>query len=210
MTRTPPIRRRAGSCASRRWYLRARACSILRAGTAGMHASSPRAMHAFSRSTATQRCSRRLRGIANVTTRAIDLEGEAWPLAGERFDAIVVTNYLHRPWFAALLDALADDGVLLYETFAAGNEAYGRPSNPAFLLEPRRAGGAGAWPAGGRGVRAGPRRRRRAHRRRPAAGRGRARPPLAALADLKPAAPAAEHRRAANRVKFAICLAPSC
>jgi SAM-dependent methyltransferase len=77
-----------------------------------------------------------LAGIANVMTRAIDLEGEAWPLAGERFDAVVVTNYLYRPWFAALLDTIADDGVLLYETFAAGNEAYGRPSNPAFLLRP--------------------------------------------------------------------------
>jgi SAM-dependent methyltransferase len=77
-----------------------------------------------------------LDGVANVTTRAIDLESDAWPLAGERFDAIVVTNYLHRPRLQALLDALADDGVLLYETFAAGNEAYGRPSNPAFLLRP--------------------------------------------------------------------------
>lgn len=76
-----------------------------------------------------------LRGVANVTTRAIDLEGAVWPLPGKRFDAIVVTNYLHRPQFPALLDALADDGVLLYETFAAGNEAYGRPCNPAFLLE---------------------------------------------------------------------------
>lgn len=76
-----------------------------------------------------------LRGVANVTTRALDLEGDEWPLAGERFDAIVVANYLHRPRFAALLDMLADDGVLLYETFASGNEAYGRPSNPAFLLQ---------------------------------------------------------------------------
>jgi hypothetical protein len=58
-----------------------------------------------------------------------------WPLAGERFDAIVVTNYLHRPSLHALLASLADDGVLLYETFARGNEAYGRPSNPDFLLE---------------------------------------------------------------------------
>jgi SAM-dependent methyltransferase len=77
----------------------------------------------------------RLRGVANVTLRTLDLEGDSWPLAGERFDAIVVTNYLHRPHFAALLDTLADDGVLLYETFASGNEAYGRPSNPAFLLQ---------------------------------------------------------------------------
>lgn len=77
-----------------------------------------------------------LEDAANVTTRAVDLEGEAWPLAGERFDAIIVTRYLHRPQFPALLDTLADDGVLLYETFAAGHEAHGRPSNPAFLLRP--------------------------------------------------------------------------
>lgn len=76
-----------------------------------------------------------LAGVANVTTQALDLEGETWPLAGQRFDAIVVANYLHRPRFAELIDLLADDGVFLYETFATGNEAYGRPSNPAFLLE---------------------------------------------------------------------------
>lgn len=75
-------------------------------------------------------------GIPNVTTRAIDLETSGWPLAGERFGAIVVVNYLHRPHLPALLEALESDGVLLYETFAAGNEAYGRPRNPAFLLEP--------------------------------------------------------------------------
>ena len=76
-----------------------------------------------------------LDGVANVKTRLLDLEGDAWPLAGDRFDAIVVSNYLHRPRFADMLDLLAGDGVLLYETFATGNEAYGRPSNPAFLLE---------------------------------------------------------------------------
>ena len=76
-----------------------------------------------------------LRGVTNITTRAIDLEGDVWPLTGERFDAIVVTNYLHRPGFPALLDALSNDGVLLYETFAAGNEAHGRPRNPEFLLQ---------------------------------------------------------------------------
>ena len=77
-----------------------------------------------------------LANVAGVETAALDLEGGAWPLAGARFDAIVVTNYLHRPLFPHLLAALADDGVLLYETFARGNEKYGRPSNPAFLLEP--------------------------------------------------------------------------
>jgi SAM-dependent methyltransferase len=57
-----------------------------------------------------------------------------WPFAGQSFDAIVVVNYLHRPLLPQLIGALAQDGVLLYETFAAGNEVYGRPSNPDFLL----------------------------------------------------------------------------
>ena len=48
----------------------------------------------------------------------------------------MVTNYLHRPLFPELLAALAPGGVLIYETFAAGNERYGKPSNPAFLLQP--------------------------------------------------------------------------
>lgn len=66
-----------------------------------------------------------------------DLEdGSPWPLAGECFDGVVVTNYLHRPLFPTLLDALAPGGVLIYETFMAGNERFGRPSNPAFLLRP--------------------------------------------------------------------------
>ena len=77
-----------------------------------------------------------LDGVQGVTTCVADLESAPWPFPGERFDAIVVTNYLHRPLFAALVDALADDGVLIYETFAQGNERYGRPSNPAFLLAP--------------------------------------------------------------------------
>lgn len=63
-----------------------------------------------------------------------DLEGAPWPFGHQRFDAIVVTKYLWRPLMPALLDALADNGVLLYETFALGQEAIGRPRNPAFLL----------------------------------------------------------------------------
>ena len=73
-------------------------------------------------------------GAPGIVTRLADLEGEAWPFGGERFDAIVVSHYLHRPLLPNLRAALADDGVLLYETFALGNEAYGRPANPAFLL----------------------------------------------------------------------------
>ena len=75
-----------------------------------------------------------LAGTAGIETRVVDLEAGPWPLAGEAFDAIVVTNYLHRPLFPRLRAALAADGVLLYETFAMGNEACGRPANPDFLL----------------------------------------------------------------------------
>ena len=71
-----------------------------------------------------------------VTAMAHDLEDPAlaWPFEANRFAAIVVTNYLHRPLFAQLAASLRDDGVLIYETFALGNEAFGKPSNPAFLL----------------------------------------------------------------------------
>jgi SAM-dependent methyltransferase len=66
-----------------------------------------------------------------------DLEaGHAWPFPAARFSGIVVTNYLHRPLFAELRASLAPDGVLIYETFMLGNERYGRPSNPSFLLRP--------------------------------------------------------------------------
>jgi SAM-dependent methyltransferase len=75
-----------------------------------------------------------LTGVAGIETRLADLESEPWPLGDQRFDAIVVSHYLHRPLLANLCAALAADGTLLYETFATGNEAYGRPSNPAFLL----------------------------------------------------------------------------
>ena len=72
--------------------------------------------------------------VPGIETRVADLEGGTWPLAGQSFDAIVVVNYLHRPLFPHLRGALRPDGVLLYETFAMGNEAYGRPANPDFLL----------------------------------------------------------------------------
>lgn len=77
-----------------------------------------------------------LTGIDGIRTLQADLENAPWPLAGMRFDGIVVINYLHRPLFPVLLDALSDNGVLIYETFAAGNERFGKPSNPAFLLRP--------------------------------------------------------------------------
>ena len=71
-----------------------------------------------------------------ISARAADLEGDSWPYHGRRFDAIVVTNYLFRPLFPHLLEALAANGVLIYETFMLGNERYGKPSNPEFLLRP--------------------------------------------------------------------------
>jgi hypothetical protein len=65
-----------------------------------------------------------------------DLENYAWPLAGRQFAGVLVTNYLWRALWPDLLNAVAESGVLIYETFAAGNASVGRPSNPDFLLMP--------------------------------------------------------------------------
>jgi SAM-dependent methyltransferase len=73
-------------------------------------------------------------GVADAI--AADIENGAWPFAGRTFDAVVVTNYLWRPLMPSILEAVAPGGVLLYETFAAGNEAFGKPSRPDFLLQP--------------------------------------------------------------------------
>jgi SAM-dependent methyltransferase len=78
-----------------------------------------------------------LQPIPGVRFVQADLEtGRGWPFSAKRFAGIVVTNYLHRPLFADLRASLAPDGLLIYETFMSGNERYGRPSNPAFLLQP--------------------------------------------------------------------------
>lgn len=78
-----------------------------------------------------------LRAMPGVDVRDADLEGAPWPLPAEQpFSAVIVTHYLHRPLWPHLLDALAPGGVLIYETFAQGNETVGKPSNPAFLLAP--------------------------------------------------------------------------
>jgi SAM-dependent methyltransferase len=77
-----------------------------------------------------------LADVANVTPHCADIEAGAWPFAPGTYACVVVTNYLHRPLFPRLLDALAPGGVLIYETFALGNERYGRPSNHNFLLKP--------------------------------------------------------------------------
>ena len=75
-----------------------------------------------------------LRALAEI--HVADIEGGPWPLPGARFDAVVVTNYLWRPLMPTLVDSVAPGGVLLYETFAAGQETVGRPSRPDFLLRP--------------------------------------------------------------------------
>ncbi|MCD6673123.1 MAG: SAM-dependent methyltransferase [Burkholderiaceae bacterium] len=76
-------------------------------------------------------------GLGSIALRVADLEAGPWPFeAHERFDAVVVANYLFRPRFALLAALVAPNGLLVYETFAQGNERYGRPSNPAFLLAP--------------------------------------------------------------------------
>lgn len=64
----------------------------------------------------------------------LEREGASWPFEAGRFAGIVVTNYLHRPLFPHIVESLAPGGMLIYETFAQGNERFGKPSNPAFLL----------------------------------------------------------------------------
>ena len=69
-------------------------------------------------------------------TLLADVENAAWPLEGRTFKAVVVTNYLWRELFPKILSSLAEGGVLIYETFSKGNEAFGKPSRPEFLLQP--------------------------------------------------------------------------
>jgi SAM-dependent methyltransferase len=77
-------------------------------------------------------------GGRGISTMQLDLEaqGAAWPFGPARFAAVVVTNYLHRPLIPHLAASLLPNGILIYETFARGNEAFGKPSNPDFLLAP--------------------------------------------------------------------------
>ena len=77
-----------------------------------------------------------LKNTDRVELRQLDLEAPDWPFQAEKFAGIIVSNYLYRPHLQTLITNLDEDGVLIYTTFAAGNEAYGRPSNPAFLLQP--------------------------------------------------------------------------
>jgi len=77
-------------------------------------------------------------GIA-ILQHDLEADGSSdaiWPFAPERFTGIVVTNYLYRPLFPYLFSSLAAGGILIYETFARGNEYFGKPSNPDYLLAP--------------------------------------------------------------------------
>lgn len=77
-----------------------------------------------------------LAGEAGVELMAADLEGGRWPLEGREFAGVIVTNYLWRPILSNIINAVSRDGLLIYETFASGNERFGKPSNPNFLLKP--------------------------------------------------------------------------
>jgi len=97
------------------------------------------AQQAGHRVIAVDRDAQALAGLASlpgVSVVKADIEGGEWPLPGQRFDAVIVTNYLYRPIFPVLINSVADAGLLVYETFAQGNERFGRPSNPDFLLRP--------------------------------------------------------------------------
>lgn len=74
--------------------------------------------------------------VAGITTECRDLEANAWPYDPGSFDAVLVSNYLWRPTLAALLATVRTGGMLLYETFMDGNERFGKPSRPDFLLRP--------------------------------------------------------------------------
>ncbi|MFZ1548143.1 MAG: class I SAM-dependent methyltransferase [Candidatus Nitrotoga sp.] len=76
----------------------------------------------------------RLQQLPNVSTTIADLENDIWPYSDHRFDGIVVSRYLHRPLLPQLIESLNTGGVLIYETFMDGNERFGRPKNPDFLL----------------------------------------------------------------------------
>jgi len=78
-----------------------------------------------------------LGGRSDVAIIETDLETEGfWPFAGHAYDGVIVTNYLWRPILPKIIDLVAPGGLLIYETFAAGNEAFGKPSNPDYLLQP--------------------------------------------------------------------------
>jgi len=81
-------------------------------------------------------CGTLLAGVPGVSFACLDLESAHWPIEAGIYDAVVVCRYLYRPRLAALAAALRPQGLLLYETFAMGQERFGRPTNPDYLLQP--------------------------------------------------------------------------
>lgn len=77
-----------------------------------------------------------LQDADRITSVQADLENAPWPYAGRKFDGIIVCRYLHRPLFPYIAASLAENGVLIYETFMLGQEQFGQPRNPDFLLQP--------------------------------------------------------------------------
>lgn len=76
-------------------------------------------------------------GDSAVALMEKDLEnGSPWPFQPAAFGAVIVANYLWRPLFPKIIETVGSQGVLIYETFAIGNERFGKPSNPDFLLRP--------------------------------------------------------------------------
>ena len=85
--------------------------------------------------TAIDRDAAAMRSLAGCAETVVaDIERDPWPIAGRRFDAVLVTNYLWRPLVPTLVAATGPGGVFLYETFASGNESVGRPTRRDFLL----------------------------------------------------------------------------
>lgn len=80
--------------------------------------------------------SENMRETPGVFWHGHDLEGESWPFPPGAYQGVVVTNYLHRPLYPHLIEALAPGGVLIYATFSLGQEVLGRPRNPRHLLLP--------------------------------------------------------------------------
>ena len=74
------------------------------------------------------------RAFGSVT--CADIEKGPWPFQGQTFDCVLVTHYLWRPLLPTIVASVAPGGVLIYETFASGNETVGKPSRPDFLLSP--------------------------------------------------------------------------
>jgi len=77
-----------------------------------------------------------MQGMPNINLSITDIETGNWPATDQQYDGIVVSRYLFRPLLGMLAQMLNPDGVLIYETFMLGNERYGRPSNPDYLLLP--------------------------------------------------------------------------